>query len=194
MHTQIGNWTWSPCNEGSVSCSETTKPLHKLYATWRMACHIWAALYTVEPPFNVHQFKVFCHVTFNFSDSNSVIALLNLRFSSLYSSYPLLSKEILNGDFTVLLWFHLVTSALWGHRSPEHWLRVWGVPATLWHNLRVLHAKPSTVECSLHCQAQFQTLPAAGIVAWSPGFLSELPHGGAVPLLLSGSPLEQCDV
>lgn len=42
-------------------------------------------LTTVEPPFNVHQFKGFSHLVFNFNDLEPMISVLiyaHLKFSS----------------------------------------------------------------------------------------------------------------
>jgi hypothetical protein len=61
---------------------------------------------TVEPPFNVLQFKVFPYLSINLNDFKSIISVLNylhLIFSSVQCSNPLLLKETLHKGFTVII-------------------------------------------------------------------------------------------
>lgn len=71
-------------------------------------------LCVMESVFDVPQFKIFTHLMVNFSDSRSLISLINnfhVRFSSVWYSNRLFPHKT-NRGFTVYLWqaHNLITS------------------------------------------------------------------------------------
>jgi hypothetical protein len=120
LHLQDGlsHGNWYACNRGTVYSAMPTQP------TWCIKC-LWDPRFpsTVEPPFEVHQFKVFPHLNFKFSDHKSTISVLNfahLRFYSVWCWNPFVPKRNLKRDFRCwedshcgILGYDTIQSSMW---------------------------------------------------------------------------------
>jgi hypothetical protein len=96
-------------------------PVHIYIYLWLkylapLLCHKYKN--SAEPPFNVPQFKVFMHLTFNFYDPKSIISTLNF-LSLMFKST--VSKQTLNRDFTACMCMYF-TEILLVQDHPKFWL------------------------------------------------------------------------